>query len=472
MITRGTLICVAFALLLWGCKAGPDYVRPVSPQSAALQSGQFLRAEAASKQAPALHWWNGLGDPLLSGLVEKGLGEAPSIAAAEARLRQARAGVAAARAGLLPSLSTSATYVYADLPNQAFGTPSGGEEFFTVGFDAQWEADLWGGKRRALEKSRASAEEAAAMLADARVSLSAEIARRYVALRGREKSLELLERRASLEKRLAEIAQDRLSGGTGTGQELAAARQQSGSTISEIAAVSADIAILRDALATLTGQAPGLLDDLEPGSVPLPPAEVAIGDPASMLARRPDVMAAERRFAAETAEVGVARARRFPAISLLGLVGIGGSSIGDVFDTSQLSALAIPRLTWSFLDFGRTGAAISAAEAGRDAAAAQYRASVLAALQDAEASLSRFGAARIGFARAADGAAHGHESYRLEALRSDAGAVAAADAMRAERGWIDAQLGEANSEVQLTLSYIALAKSLGLGWQVDEDAWD
>lgn len=469
MTAHNTKTCLAFALLLWGCAAGPDYVRPETPQSESLASGKFLRGEEFDEQQPSPHWWEALDDPILSGLVDTGLANAPSVAEAEARLRQARAGVAAARAGLLPALSSSATYVYADLPNQAFGTPSGGEEFFTVGFDAQWEADLWGGKRREFERAHARAEEAAAMLADARVSLSAEIARTYVALRGREKSLELLERRGMLEKRLAKIAGARLSAGTGTGQELAAARQQLGSTIAEKASVAAEISILRDALATLLGEAPGSLDNLEPGPIPLPPAEVAIGDPSAMLSRRPDVIAAERRLAGETAGIGVARARRFPSISLLGLVGIGGASIGDVFDTSQLSALAVPRLTWNFLDFGRTGAAIGAAEASRDAAEAQYRASVLAALQDAEASLSRFGAARIGYAQAVDGAAHSHEAYRLEALRSGAGTVAEADAMQAERSLIDARLSEANSKTQLTLTYIALAKSLGLGWQVGDD---
>lgn len=464
---RTACLSVLLCIVATGCVSGPEYRKPADPSSAALETGRFLRADGAETETPSINWWQGLNDPILAGLIEKGLQSSPTIEAAHARIRQARAGMASARAGLLPSLSGSGMYIYADLPNQAFGTPSGGEEFFTLGFDAQWEPDLWGGKRRQLEKAKADAGVAEAMLADAKVSLSAEIARSYVTLRGREASRQLLARRENIEMAMAAIADSQLSGGTGTGQQLAFARSQLAATRKEAAAVSAETVILRDALAVLTGQAPGALDDLADAPIPLPPSQVLIGDPASMLGRRPDVMAAERRLAAATAGIGVAKARRFPSISLTGLIGLGGDSIGDVVDSSQLAALAIPRLTWSFLDFGRTEAAIDAAQANRDAAEAEYRTSVLGALQDAEASLSRFGAARVAFAQSSEQAQQGKEVHRLESMRAQAGAIAQVDAMRAEQQWINGQLGKANARVQLTLSYVALTKSLGLGWNAD-----
>jgi len=473
MIRSSLLPAPAFALvtaLLAGCAVGPDHVRPAPPQSQALESGAFLRAGDALAEAPLARWWEGLGDQALSGLIETGLEKAPAIEAATARIRQARSGIASARAGLLPSLNASATYIYADLPNQAFG--GGQSDFTTLGFDTQWELDLWGGKARGLERARAEAGAAEAMLADVQVSLSAEIARTYVALQAREASAKLLDERRSREERLLSLTGLRFDGGTASAQEVAGARQRLSGTQAELAGVKAEAAILRDGLAILTGEAPGSLDHLPVTAIPLPPAQVAVGDPAAMLARRPDVLAAERRLAASSAAIGLAKARRFPAVSLLGLIGIGGSSIGDAFDTSQLSAIAVPRLSWNFLDFGRAAAEVRGARAGRDAALAEYRDSVLKALLDAEASLARYGAARIALAKASDSLQQAEEMSRLEKLRGEAGTISNGQALEAENRETDARIAEINSRANLTLAYVALAKSLGLGWQIQADSGD
>lgn len=462
MKPRLSLAGLVGAVALAGCAAGPDYAPPVVEAAPA-----FRRAGEADTVAPAARWWEGFGDHQLSALIERGLREAPTVAAAEARVRQARAGLAASRAGLLPAVNASALYLRGDLPEAALGGSSGAIDLFNVGFDAQWEADLWGGKRRGVERARAAAGEAAARLADAQVSLSAEIARTYVELRAREAGLALLGRRATAEARLIEIAGQRLAGGTATRQDLAIAREQAERTAIDEAAATAETAALRDALAVLTGTVPGTLDTLAKGAVPLPPAQVSVGDPAALLARRPDVVAAERRLAAATAGIGVEQARRFPSVSLLGLIGIGGSSAGDLLDTSQISAIGLPRLSWSFLDFGRTAAAVRGAEAGRDAGLAEYRASVFAALQDAEAALARFGAARIGFVRAAQGAVQATERLRLDAMRAEAGTLPQSAALATRRQALDAELAETQARAGLALAYVALAKSLGLGWTPD-----
>lgn len=469
---RTAFLSALAACALAGCAVGPDYVRPEAPSSQALESGRFLRAGEDGASAPVARWWEGLDDPVLNGLIEKAMEQAPAVDAATARIRQARSGVASGRASLLPALSTSATYIYADLPNQAFGTGNGATDFVTLGFDTQWEADLWGGRARGIERARASAGAAEAALADTLVSLSAEIARTYVTLRAREAGEGLLEDRRRHETQLLTLAIRRQEAGTGTGQEVSAARQRLAGTDAELAAVASDIAVLRDALAVLAGEAPGALDGLPAGDIPLPPADVRVGDPASLLARRPDVMAAERRLAASTAGIGVAQAQRFPAVSLLGLIGIGGSGIGDIFDTSQLSAIAVPRLSWNFLDFGRGAAEVRGAKAARDAALAEYRASVLAALQDAEASLSRFGAARVALARAGDSLYQSGEVTRLERLRGKAGTIALAQVIEAENLEIDARIREINGRANLTLAFVSLAKSLGLGWQQGAPAGD
>ena len=172
-----------------------------------------------------------------------------------------------------------------------------------------------------------------------------------------------------------------------------------------------------------------------------------------MLARRPDLRAAERQLAAANAQIGVAEAGRFPRVSLLGLIGIGGTSAGDLFDSSQLIGAAVPRLSWNLFDFGRNRASVQGAEAGRDAARADYDVSVLAALQDAETSLARFGAARTAFGQAADTARHAATIARLQDQRAEAGTIARGEALEAQRQAIDAQLGEVDKRAGATLAF-------------------
>lgn len=464
---RGRALLAGLPILgLGACTAGPDYAPPSAPAAPALQAGKFLRAGDTQAVAPAARWWDGLGDPVLARLIDKGLRESPSLAAAGARIRQARANLAGARGNMLPALGAGATYVRADLPDNALGTGSSGAiDLFNLGVDARWEADLWGARRRGLERAEAGAGAAAARLADAQVSLSAEIARTYVLLRAREASLALLDARYADEAAIVELARQRLARGTVSAPAVETAQIQLRRTESDRAAVVSEGTVLRDTLAVLTGGAPGTLGELMPGPIPLPPASVAVGDPAAMLARRPDIRAAERELAAANAQIGVEAARRFPQISLFGLIGIGGTTMDDLFDSSQVLAGALPRLNWTFLDFGRTRAAVQGAEAGRDAALAEYRAAVLSALQDAEASLVRFGAARTGFGHALEAKGHAERIAAAQDQRAKAGTIARGEALEAQRAVIDAQLAEVDQRAGVMLAYIAVVKSLGLGWE-------
>ncbi len=446
-------------LALSACTAGTNYARPELPSAPALQSGSFLRAAQANATAPAARWWDALGDAQLSALIDKGLNSAPRIAVMQARVRQARASLEGARADRRPEVDASTLQVNAALPRGRNAS------LYGAGFEASWELDLWGGKRRAVERSQADAQEAEAWLADAQVTLSAEIARTYIDLRACETRLALLTRRQTLETSGVIAAQRRLKGGTGTRLPIIQAQQRFRLTEADVARMNADIVILRDTLAVLTGGFPGSLDSLATAPIPLPPTQVTIGDPAGLLARRPDVRAAERRLAATTAHIGVVDARRFPNISLSGLIGLGGSNPGEIFNPSNLAAIAMPRLSWSFLDFGRNAAAKRGAEAGRDEALAEYQQSIADALLDAESALARFGASRISFAEASGQLAEYERIARLQRVRAQGGTIAAADVIEADRQTIDARLSEANSRAEITIAYVRLAKALGLGWQ-------
>lgn len=449
------------ALALAACTREPARIAPPSVPHAA----GFGQAGELAATAPAPRWWSTLGDETLTGLIASGLRNAPTLAAAEARLRQARAGTAAARAGLLPALGASALYARARLPDDALGGSNGSLDLYQAGFDAQWELDLWGGKRRAIDRARADATAAQARRDDARVALAAEIARTYTALRQQQAALALIDQRAPLDARLVQLARARFKAGTASREPLEQAEADAEATTALRARTAAELAIAQNALAVLTGNAPGTVAELPPAPIPLPPANTPVGDPAALLARRPDLRLAEARLAAAHAGIGIAEARRLPQISFLGALGLGGNSPGDVVDAGTVSTILLPRLSWSVLDFGRAAAAVRGAKAGRDAALADYQAAVLAALQDAEAALARYRAARIEAASAAEALTHARTTARLAQLRADAGTLSQAQAIAAHRQTLDAEDAEAAARARLTQSYIALAKALGLGWE-------
>ena len=393
--------------LLAGCTAGPDYAGP--PEVVSADTGaRFVRAgsDVSASDPVVAQWWLLLGDPELTRLVEAALSGNPSLAAAQARIAQARASIRQDRAGRMPTLGAQATTVQGRLPGLDLqgGAPPPSEQtnpdaetddslsFYNVGLNANWELEFAGGSRRRIEASNAQAAATVANAEDAKVQLTAQVASTYVNLREAQFRAEQFEAQISLQEEILALTYQRYQRGALPLFPVGTANAELEVLKSQLAEAEADIAVLSDALAILTGQVPGSVDAAltTAHSIPMPPEQVAIGDPASLVARRPDIRAAERSLAASTARIGVAEAARFPKISFMGILGIGGTSLGDLTDLGNISKIAVPQLQWGLLDFGRTSAAIAQTRAGRDEAEAQYRQVVLGALQDAESSLSRF----------------------------------------------------------------------------------
>lgn len=475
------LVPIAPALLLAACTVGPNYTGPESAGAVSPPAG-FVRAGTASATAPALaDWWTALGDPLLNELETRALAANPNVQVAEARLRQARAALRLEGRNALPSANAQATYLHARLPGVDLGQSSGGGNgsgsasgsdttslnFYNLGFDASWEVDLFGGQRRRVEAARASLGAAEAQVADAQVSLTAEVAQAYVNLRDRQRRIVLAQDIAAKQRQTLTLAQQRFARGTASALDVERLRNLVEQSDAQVVPLTAERDAYLNALATLVGEAPGALDaTLTPARpVPLPPATVAVGDPAALLQRRPDIRAAERTLAGRTAQIGVAEAAKFPRLSFMGLIGIGGTNPGDVFDLGNLAAIAAPRLTWNFLDFGRNAARVDQAEGVRDEAAAQYRGAVLTALRDAEDALSRYAARRQTVASAARSKASADRSAALMRQRYDAGVATLTDYLDAERQRVAAEQSLSQATAAMTGDYVALQKALGLGWQ-------
>ena len=481
-----TPLLLACILPLGACTLGPDYAGPPSVLPPAQSGTSFVRTGDApvTSAAPALaRWWEALDDPVLDDLERQALSASPDIAAARGRLRQAQAALRLQRADDLPDVSASATYLHARLPGIELDQSGDGEstgdeagdgssgvsaiDFFNLGFTASWEADLFGGQRRSVEAVTAQLEAAEASVADAQVTLTAAVAQAYVRLREVQQRISYARAGNAMQQRQLELTRQRFAQGTVSQIEVEQLQRQAEESTAQAMPLGAEAEGYANALAVLTGQAPGALDAvlIEEAPIPLPPASVAIGDPASLLQRRPDIRAAERRLAEQTARIGITEAARFPRLSFLGILGIGGTDLGALRNLDDFTAVAAPMLQWSVLDFGRSRARVDQAEAVRDEALAQYRSTVLDALRDAEDVLSRFRYRRLttaGLARAEESTAR---TAALMRQRYEAGTTTLIDVLEAERQHVLAQRSLATATAELTEDYVAIQKALGLGWE-------
>jgi outer membrane protein TolC len=189
-----------------------------------------------------------------------------------------------------------------------------------------------------------------------------------------------------------------------------------------------------------------------------------VGDPASLLQRRPDIRAAERNLAAATAKIGAAEAARFPRLSFMGIIGIGGTKLSDLGHLDDFAALVAPQLSWSFLDFGRNRARVAQAEGARDEAEAQYRAAVLAALRDAEDALSRFRNRRAAVATLARSEESAAQSVQLNAQRYQAGTITLVSYLDVQRRHLASEQQLSTAKANLTNDFVAIQKAMGFGW--------
>jgi NodT family efflux transporter outer membrane factor (OMF) lipoprotein len=476
-------LSLAVGLATSGCTIGPHYsgppvVAPKATNGGFARLGDLAIVPATTPAATGARWWETLADPALDTLVTRALADNPNVATVLARLRQARAAFQAERANGLPQASATALYAHARVPglNLSRSTDAGGGgsgnsgttnlNLYNLGFNASWEVDLFGGHEHSLGAARATAEAAEANVADAQVSLSAEVASAYVNLRERQRRIALGKESVAMQEQSLGLTRQREQRGTASRLDVARLQAQLDDSRADLIPLEAECEAYLDQLATLTGQEPGALDAVLDAAapVPLPPAALAIPDPAAMLRQRPDIRAAERRLASETARIGVAEAARFPRLSFLGLIGIGGSAISDLTRLDDFVALGAPQLSWSFLDFGRNKARVARAEAVRDEAEAQYRGTVLAALRDAEDSLSRFRHGRVTVATLARAKASADLAAGLSEQRYRAGTTTLIDLLDTRRQQIAAAQGLVTAEARLTSDYIAIHKTMGLGW--------
>lgn len=456
----------ATMLALSACAVGPDYVKPETRTTEAF--GQ-LQADAHTAEAPVAEFWGSFEDPVLKRLVEGALTANTDLRAGLARLDTARALAGLSKFDYAPTVTAGGGYTEGRASaDQAPGVPreQRDTQLYRGGFDAFWELDLFGRVRRNVEATRADAQAAEADLRALQVAIAAEVARTYFGLRGQQEQLRIARKNADNQKQTLALTDTRLEAGRGTQLDSDRARAQLAFTLSRIPALEAAVAASAHRLAVLNGKEPSALRaELEPGA-PLPalPATVAVGTPADLLRRRPDVQAAERALAAATARIGVATADLFPRFTFNGTLGTAAADLGDLFTRDAETYAFGPAVSWAFLDLGRVRTRISATDAGAEARLALYEGAVLRALEEAETTLIGFARARTERDHLVESAQASASAARLARLRFEAGASDFLQVLDAERTQLEAEDRLAQSNTRAATSLIAVYKAVAGGW--------
>ncbi len=442
--------------LLSACTVGPDY-RP--PQSTKLGvPAAYSGPVTAGSQTDISTWWLSFDDRELTSIIDRARRDNLDIAQAVARLKQAREGLVQARSQLLPSVSASAGY------GRNLLDSTGPRDNISIGADASYQVDLFGGTRRSIESARAAADASGYDLATVQTSIAAEVARNYILARQYQAARKIARDSLTIQDDNLEIAGFRVQAGLVSSLDQEQARAQRAQTAAQVPTIEQNYVAAVNRLGVLTGQAPGALRAELEASQPIPsgPASIPAGIPGDVLRQRPDVRAAERNLASATAQIGVQESALFPALNITANIGTAASafrSIGDIVTGGLFAGLS-----QLLFDGGRTRSRVRAQEAAAEGAFASYKSTVLGSLEDVENALQALQAARQRqreFAVALDAT---NAAAILARSQYRAGLTDFTTLNSSEAALLSAQNGLNGANGDQAQALVALYLALGGGW--------
>jgi multidrug efflux system outer membrane protein len=456
---------LALALGFASCAVGPNY-QTRTPEELNVPTAWHSTLPENSQTGDLSRWWQQLGDPLLSAFIEEALIASPTMDLAQARLREARAQRKVTAADLYPTVSASAG------ANTAKVGATDSVSAYQAGFDASWEMDVFGGRRRSLEASTAELESTIAGLHDTQVSLASEVALNYIQVRSRQALIAIAQENLVLQVETREIAGWRYQAGLVSALDFDQARTAEAQTRALIPALEASLAEARNRIAVLLGTAPGSVDErlAAPAEIPAVPETVIIGIPADVLRQRPDVRAAERILAAQTARIGVAVAAQYPSFNLSGSLGVDGVTLAALTGGASVVSSLAASVAETIFAGGRIRQQIQVQTAVQEQALATYKSTVLTALEDVENALVslRRNRERYIHLRTADEAAR--SAAQLARQRYAAGLVDYTDVVTTQRTQLTVSESLQSCEAEITTSLVQLYKALGGGWSTEDPA--
>jgi len=465
-----------------GCLVGPNDERPFM-KLPALWSGVDEKSEVGAGQgakSDLAQWWQSFDDSALNEIVEQALASNLDEKIAIARIREERAYLASSRGALLPSVGLDGSYTR---QRYSANTPFGEfpqaipreEDMYEAGFDASWELDVFGGLRRGVEASQAELAASIENARDVRVTLLAEAARDYVAVRTLQRRLLITRENVRDENDSLGLTQARFRMGFAPELDVIQARSLLETTQAQVPELESELAQTDHRISVLLGREPDALNARLSDMAPIPgiadPGAIAVripaGLPSDLLRRRPDIRGAEREVAAATARVGVATADLYPKFYITGAAGLESISTSDFFAGASRMWTVGPTMRWPIFEGGRIRAYIEARNAQEEQALLIYQKTVLNALAEVEDALVGYAKERTRHRALADSAQDFKRSEMLARERYEEGYANYLDVLEAQRSLYAAQDALAQSDQQLIDYLIAIYKALGGGWDID-----
>lgn len=474
----GKVVAGMALALLGGCTVGPNYQAPnaEAPKSFGSTSQPTTASATAvtSNSAEIAQWWKSLNDAELDHLIDSAIDANLDLKLATLRLREARA-----RRGAItndqPNINANASYSHQRLSqdSEPFASVEPGAlpfefDLWQVGFDSTWELDVFGGTRRALEAANAEIGAGMEDQRDVLVSVTAEVARNYVELRGYQRQLDITQRNLSTQRETLEVTKNQEQQGVATHLDVARAAAQAAATEAELPALEKKQWQAIHRIAVLLGKEPNALaNELSNHSqIPVPQSrQLAIGVPSELLRRRPDVRRAERQIASATARVGVATADLFPKFTLTGTLGVQSSETGTLFNYPSRYFNLMPGVSVPLFDGGRRKALLEVSRVQQGESLVRYEQTVLRALgetEDAVVALQTEERREASLKESVDGYQEAAD-LSLDLYRQ--GLTDFLTVLEAQRNLYVEQDALARSERTVTTNLIALYKSLGGGWE-------
>lgn len=460
--------------VLGACAVGPDYQPPQVAVPTSWQA-QPVATGAAPDSDSLASWWNSFNDAALDQLIERAVDANRSVHEAFARVVEARARRSIAGAGLLPTLNASAGASRSDEGGSQSNSGTGfavsgvsGQDSYDASLDTSWEIDLFGGQRRALESSTAQLAASEADLQDVMVTLLGDVALSYVDLRTTQARLAFAEHNLESQRSLVDIAGWRAAAGLATVLDVEQAKTSYAQTRAQIPLLQSTLAAALNRLAVLTAQLPGTLQATLSERQPLPvvPPQFVSSVPAEVMRRRPDIRRAERRLAAQTAQVGVATAALYPSLSLSGSIGVTAASASDLIaDGIESNRLGLS-VNVPIFRGGALRQNIKVQNALVDQALASYEATVLTAYEEVENGLTQWVNEQLRHAALIDAVDSARIARDLALAQYNSGLVDFQTVLSADQQLIATEDALAVSDGEVAANLIRLYRAFGGGWSV------
>jgi NodT family efflux transporter outer membrane factor (OMF) lipoprotein len=467
---KRSILFVSFFIFIYGCvKVGPDYKQP---DYKVQDSWNNVDDPAlVPTKSEIINWWEVFNDPLLSKYINQASESNLDLKIAIARVNEAKARLGVVTGGRYPVVGVGGEILNGEMSENVYGPGSGkNQTYYSGSFDAAWEIDLFGKISRSVESAAAEYQATEEDRNDVMISLYAEIANTYITIRTLQSKIKTVQNNIKVQQQAYDLAKARFDSGITSELDVSQAERLLANSYSQIPPLKIELNKAINTMALLLGKQPGALSEelLQDQPIPVPPETVATGVPADILRQRPDIRSAERRLAAQTARIGVAKADLYPSFSLVGSIGYQSFDAGDFFSPESFFFSIGPTVRWNFFQGGRVREQIKVEDARTEQLLLTYEKTILGALNEAENAFTSFIQQRVQYKYLIKSVEASRKSVKIATHLYGQGLTNFQNVLDAQRELINSENNMVDAQGKASANLVRLYKALGGGWDPDK----